>query len=735
MTPVTERNSQPGVIPVQKAIDKYFELSLYLLVLTGFATLAGTGGLDLPSVILVGAALAFRGYLLAKRRQFLIPERWTTPLSIAYFLFFAIDYLAFSRSFLPATVHLALFGMVVRMFSVRRERDYLALAILSFLMVLAAAVLTVDSVFLFCFAVFMLTSVATFVLMEMRRSGHAANIHARHSTDPQEHRHLAFALIRFAPLLVVMILLAGTALFFVMPRMSAGYLGGYSFGTDLAAGFSDHVQLGQIGQIQQSNSVVMHVQIDGDKTGRYELHWRGISLAKFDGQGWLNPREPFLLRHRPDGGFTIPDADLFGQILPRQASNRSKFIHYRVLMEPIGTNVFFLAPWAHSVTGEYAMLAADSGGAVYDFDSQHPVNRYEATSDIAAPSAAELRSAPHSYPPAIAATYLRLPTIDSRIPKLSADITHSAANDYDKAAAIENYLRTRFGYTLQLPQTREQDPIAHFLFERKQGHCEYFASSMAVMLRTLGIPSRVVTGFRSDEFNDITASYVVRAKDAHAWVEAYFPGYGWQTFDPTPSGTPSGARHGWARLALYVDAMSSFWREWIVSYDTSHQFTLGQAAVSGSRNIWMGSRKWARQKYASMLQWARKSQDRVEHSPARWAIAAGIFALALLLLANLGRIIRFLHEKWVSAHPERSPEQAASIWYQRMTRMVARRGVRKTMGQTAQEFVRRIEDQRLREPVARFTAVYESARFGNRPEDAQRLPELYQEVEAATRSR
>src|SRR5437764_10857518 len=206
-------------------------------------------------------------------------------------------------------------------------------------------------------------------------------------------------------------------------------------------------------------------------------------------------------------------------------------------------------------------------------------------------------------------------------------------------------------------------------------------------------------------------------------------------FDPTPSGAASGTRHGWARLALYVDAMSSFWREWIVSYDTSHQFTLGQAAVTGSRSLWVGSRKWAREKYASMLQWARQSQDQVEHSPARWALAGGIITLMLLLLANLARILRALHEKWVSAHPERAPEQAASIWYERMARALARRGVRRATSQTPQEFIRKIEDQRLREPAARFTQVYESARFGNSAEDASRLPDLYQEVAAATRAR
>ena len=377
--------------------------------------------------------------------------------------------------------------------------------------------------------------------------------------------------------------------------------------------------------------------------------------------------------------------------------------------------------------------AADPGGAVYNFDNQHAISRYEADSDIAAPTPAELRSAGRDYPPQLAA-YLKLPPLDPRVPRLASQIIGSATSDYDKAAAIENHLRTRFGYTLELPRTAVKDPIANFLFERKQGHCEYFASSMAVMLRTLGIPSRVVNGFRTDEFNDLTGNYVVRAKDAHAWVEAYFPGYGWQTFDPTPAGN-SGTPQGWNRLALYVDAMASFWRDWVVSYDSSHQYSLGQAAFSGTRGLWERSRRWARNHYASMLKWARHSQDRVEHSPGRWVVTGASVVLVLLTLGNLGRIARLLHEKWLTAHPERSPEQAASMWYRKMARAVARQGVEKPAAQTPQEFVRKIEDIRLREPVARFTQVYESARFGNSVDDAQRLPELYEEVETATKTR
>jgi protein-glutamine gamma-glutamyltransferase len=725
--------AQSAAMPLSLAIDYYFELALYLLVLTGFATLASTGGLDTPSVILVGAALAVRGYLLAKRRRVVISERWTTPLTFVYFVFFAADYLIVSHSFLPATVHLALFGVVVRMFSLRRERDHIMLAILAFLMVLAAAVLTVDSVFLFSFAAFMLMAVATFVLMEMRRSGHAASIQARHSNDPQEHRHLAFALARVAPALMLMILIGAAGLFFLMPRMSAGYLGGYSFGTDFSSGFSDHVQLGQIGQIQQSNAVVMHIQIDGDKLGRYDLHWRGVALSDFDGHAWSKPREQFILQRWPDNSFAVPrfeNAALKSYATP--GLGREQVIHYRVLMEPIGTNVFFLAPWARSVKGGYRLLAADSGGAVYDFDTAHAVSRYEADSDITLAAEEELRAAGRSYPAQVAATYLQLPPVDPRVPQLAAQVTASARNDFDRAATIENYLRTRYGYTLELERTAVKDPIANFLFERKRGHCEYFASSMAVMLRTLGIPSRVVNGFRSDEFNDLTGNYVIRAKDAHAWVEAYFPNYGWRTFDPTPGGSAN-IPQGWGRLALYVDAMASFWREWIVSYDTSHQYVLGKMAASGTRGLWEGARAWARARYRSLLKWARRSQERVERSPSRWALFGLAIALGLLLLANLGRIARVLQEKWLQAHPERSPEQAAAMWYGRMARALARRGVEKRAAQTPQEFAKKIEDASLQAPVARFTDVYEAARFGNSADDAQRLPALYEAVVSATK--
>jgi transglutaminase-like putative cysteine protease len=734
-------NQQTGVIPLAQAIDKYFDLSLYLLVLMGFGSLASTGGLDLLTITLVGSALAFRGYLLAERRRIVIPERWATPLTVGYFIFYGGDYFLLSRSFLIATVHLVLFAVVVRSFSLRRDRDYTMLAILAFLMVLASAVLTVDSVFLLLFAGFMLMAVATFILMEMRRSGRAAKFQARHSSDAQEHRHLAYSLARMTPALALMILVGAAAVFFLLPRMSAGYLGGYSFGTDFSTGFSDHVQLGRIGEIQQSNAIVMHIQIDGDEHGQYALHWRGVALAIFDGKNWSNPREQYLLQREANGAFAVPPftqgvagqgvAQAYGARSQTAAGTPPHIIHYRVLLEPIGTNVFFLAPWGRRVRGAYRAMSVDAGGAVYDLDNQRVVSVYEADSDIARPPVAQLRAAGNSLP-RFAAAYLQLPALDPRIPKLAAQISGSAANSYDKAVALEAYLKTRYGYTLQLPSSPVADPLANFLFERRQGHCEYFASSMAVMLRTLGIPARVVNGFRSNEFNDVTSNYVVRARDAHAWVEAYFPGSGWVTFDPTPGGA-IGTPEGWERALLYLDAAESFWREWVVSYDSSHQYVLGHSALNETRSSWEKARTWARLRYARMLDWARQGRRDAENSPERWLGIGVAVAVVLLLIANAARIARMMHARGLRAHPERSPDEAAAMWYDRMARYLARRGVRKSTTQTPQEFMRVIKDERLRTRVGRFTDAYESARFGNSADEARRLPELYEEVESATR--
>ena len=131
-----------------------------------------------------------------------------------------------------------------------------------------------------------------------------------------------------------------------------------------------------------------------------------------------------------------------------------------------------------------------------------------------------------------------------------------------------------------MPSREPADPLADFLFTRRRGYCEYFASSMAVMLRSIGIPARLATGFQSGIYNTLTGFWVVRASDAHAWVEAWMPGRGWTTFDPTPA-DPNAHTFGlMSKLDLYLDAAGAFWQEWVVGYDPHRQGTLaGRLAI------------------------------------------------------------------------------------------------------------------------------------------------------------
>ena len=716
------QNPAQTTVTLTAAIERYFQVSLFLLVLTGFGTLAGTGAVDTPTVVLVGMALLALGYFLSRRIDIRLSTRWTNLLTLAYGFFYIADYALFSRSFLNATVHLVLFVMVIRLFALDKDRDHYMLAVLAFLMVLAAAVLTVDSVFLLAFTGFMLMAVATFVLMEMRRSARSANIPAREPSDRITYRRMAFFLAGTSPVLAVLILAGAAFIFFLLPRVSAGYLGSYAGGTDLATGFSDHVQLGRIGEIQQSSTVVMHIEIDGDTRGTHDLKWRGVALSHFDGKSWSNPTEPLTTLRPQDGGFQLAPRNPF---ISQKVLQR---IHYRVLMEPIGTNIFFLAPHPQTLNGVYRSVATDRSRAVYDLDPIHPISLYEAESDLV--EAASPLAAIAAHPALDLQRYLQLPALDTRIPALAQQIVKPSDSNFDKAGAIERYLMTQFRYTLDLSGPEPQDPLADFLFVRKRGHCEYFASSMAILLRTLSIPSRVVNGFRTTEFNDLTGKYVIRASSAHSWVEAYFPERGWVSFDPTP-GSGLDEATGWNRISLYIDAMASFWREWVVNYDSSHQRSLGEDAMQKSRSFIDSFRAWAHRHYASLLERARRVQKTVERSPRRWSALGLLAGVLLLAVANVRNIRRWLREQRLKTHPEDSPGQAAALWYQRLLRWLVRQGWNKTDAQTPHEFLHRIADPSLRGQVEDFTLAYEAARFGESTEDARRLPELYEEITAA----
>lgn len=718
-------SSQTGEITLTAAIRRYLDVCLYLLIFTGFGTLASTGKLDLPTVILVSAALLFRGYGLARKRQITLTERWTNLLTIACVGFYIADEFFISRSFLDSLVHLILFVMLVRLFSAQSDRDHFFLAALSFGMVLAAAVLTVDSTFLFALAGFVLVATGTFILMEMMHAANKTAVQGRDPNLPRVYRKLSFAIATIALVLLLLIFAVGGLIFFILPRVSTGYFTAYASGNDLSTGFSDHVELGRIGQIQQSRSVVMHVRIQGDTRGGRELKFRGITLNSFNGHVWSNTHDKIVLRRRADGSFALREPGV--DPLPVAGTP----LHYSVTMEPFVNDVFFLLSNPFSLQGNYRQISIDSSANVFDFDPDRPVTRYEADSVTRAAAPYSPPTDPSAYPPLVLREYLQLPPTDPRIPVLAQQITASGHTPYEKAAEIEGYLRSHFNYTLQLPNTIPDDPVANFLFERRQGHCEYFASSMAVMLRTLGIPSRVVNGFSGGEFNDISSEYVIRASEAHSWVEAFIPGQGWTEFDPTPASSLVTPQTN--RFLLYMDAAASFWREWIVNYDIGHQVRLSQDATRGSRELVASAQAWMRGHYDRLLARARTVQDRVGRSTVVWGQRVLVLFVIGLFIAAVPRAIAFVRKLRLTKRPERAPQVAATLWYERMLHFLARQGWEKSPAQTPTEFLLVIKDDQLRASVARFTEGYENARFGNSAEEASHLPELFEEVKS-TRS-
>jgi transglutaminase-like putative cysteine protease len=728
----------------RNTIEQYFQISLFLLVTTGFVTLTTTGRLDAVSLVTVSAALLLRAYLMLRGRTLQIPERWTSYLTLIYVLFYAADIFLVSGSYVDATVHLVLFIMVIKIFSVQRDRDHLYLAIISFLEVLAAAVLTVDTVFFGAFCVFMLLAVATFISMEMKRSAAAASHALPAPAVPNPSRRMVRSLSGIALLMTAAVVVGAAAIFFVLPRLSAGYLSAYAPRNEFVSGFSDRVQLGEIGRIKQSDTVVMHIEIEGDRGAYADLKWRGVALALFDGKQWQNPpsstMEAFASSPRNDpevrltgmGRYNLSRAQTSARNLPADRDNVRGLrpLFYKVLMEPIGTNVLFLAPVPISVQGRIMEIGVDDSGAVYNLDRSRMTESYSASSLWGQPGAERLRRPAAKVPNDITMIYLQLPArVDRRVTELAQQITMSAGTDYEKASAIELYLRTRYGYSLQMAATPPPDPLAYFLFERKEGHCEYFASAMAVMLRTLGIPARIVNGFRGGEYNDLTGNYIVRGRDAHSWVEAYIPGYAWVSFDPTPA-DPKPVVGSMHRFLLYLDAAREFWREWVINYDFLHQRTLTITAMARGRTVGDQTRTWFRRHYQDLLARARRVHREAERRPRTWAMGALLAMMLCVLLANAARIWRAAHRHRVARNPVKAPEAAASIWYSRMIRSLGRKGFPKKPAQTPREFVASIQDPPLQSSVATFTRHYERARFGKSPEDASRLPELYEEIKS-----
>jgi protein-glutamine gamma-glutamyltransferase len=745
-------SSARATAPPVPAVQRYFEVSLYLLVSTGVIAIVSTGKLDWVSLLVPPIALAYKGIRLWRGRGPELSHRFATWLVLAYFLAFPADLWFFSRNLaegapnptlyaaLLSAIHLLLFAILVRLFSARTNRDYAFLTVLAVASMLASAILTVETGFLVTLAIFLVLAVSTFVALEIRRSASGAVSPPVEPGSPlaqQLHRALGLTSV----LVAVSALVIGGVIFFLIPRFTTGYLSALNLQPNTLTGFSDDVSLGDIGKIKRNSAVVMRVRIDGDPAHAEDIHWRGIVLTNFDGKRWFTPmHEQAVLSPDVDGTYYLGR----GQLPPGAYYP----LRYTILMEPVATEAIFLAPEPDHLRGRFggeadrsgyqvrrSYLLADKTGSLYNPFHNFAKVRYEATSDLPTIPPAELRKAPGVYADEIRDTYLQLPPLDPRIKKLADEITAKSSNTYDKASHIERYLKTRYGYTLDLSGFPADDSLPYFLFVRRAGHCEYFAAAMTVMLRAEGIPARYVTGFLPGEYNDVGGDYIVRESDAHAWVEVYFPNYGWLTFDPTPA---SDAKRGglFARMGLYWDWFQFAWSEWVVNYDFTHQLTLAQNLQKSSRDWSDRARAYSRKKEQQAMRLLLRLDRRVESSP---YLLPSILALLIALLIYVrGRwMIGYALARWSlrAGHRANLSAPLAIFEYREMLRLLEKRGWKKAESQTPLEFAATIPEMEIAAPVAELTQLYQSVRFGEHPAPVEQVSAALRSIRESLRSR
>ncbi|MDQ3748222.1 MAG: DUF3488 and transglutaminase-like domain-containing protein, partial [Acidobacteriota bacterium] len=516
--------------------DQFFKLISYAVVFCGFFSLFVSGGVGAISTVLFVSVLIAAWFLEGSRWQ--ISERLGTVSIFIVVPLFYIDrkyqITGFGGNVTELAAMLAKMILVlaaIKLLQRKAERDWLFLYLMAFFEVLLAAGLSISPLYLASLILYLLVTICAIVTFEIRKT--SASINRNSNYKKTENKEKTFAEIPLARLpltaisLLVLIIVFAAPLFFALPRVGGAGLGSNQKGLSNVTGFSDSVSLGEIGSLLQNDQIVMRARIDKtDGKNLGALHWRGVALDTFDNKRWSKSKKDFWESFvKLERGFFQVD----------YASKTGASTIQTIYLEPIDTSVLFSLSRPVAIESSLSELYKDSEGAITFQRGNSERLSYKVNSDRSLPDASRLKSDNESYP-SEAKRYLQLPAkFDERIAILTAQITEKQANRYDKAKAVENYLQTQFGYTLEM-KAKGEEPLADFLFNVREGHCEYFATAMAIMLRTQGIATRVVNGFQQGEYNETADVFVVKQKDAHSWVEVYFPRENaWIPFDPTPA--------------------------------------------------------------------------------------------------------------------------------------------------------------------------------------------------------
>jgi transglutaminase-like putative cysteine protease len=741
------------------------KLMSYLLAAAALGTLMATGTVPVTTWILLLVLGGLSWFVEAGTTMGQLLDRAGLVFNVLALAFFGLSLFEVVESFpepeLTPILNVVLFLLGYKLFHRRNNRDYLQIYILSFLVVLAAAWLAQSIVFVFGFVAYVVLATWALILFHLRREIED-NYLIKHLPEAGSEKVTAARVLNSrrvvgrpfflaTGLMALGVFLGSIMVFAIIPRVGIGFLSGSFRRRINIVGFSDEVTLGHHGLISSDNqTVVLWVRVPklekiADDQQRDidigQLYWRGTVYDTYSNGQWL--------RSRRDGSLTVlqpcsssDGGDLSFVRSPEAAADASRSCSERqlgpldeqevhvvglshpvafALDEPVAYKVPQPAPGALTKLemygrfgGEVGMKlgrvgSASMGAGITDFAGA----RYIAYSRQ--PSGQVLlrrgRTIAELQAGGLLGNYLVVPqSLSPRVAELARQITDGKPGPMAKAVAIIEWLQKTHEYTTDLKRDLDvADPLEDFLFNQKAGHCEYFASAAAILLRLAGVPSRYVNGFLGGEWNGLSKYLTVRDNRAHSWVEAYLGPAGWVRIDATPS---AGRDSRMGRVRQLFDSVEFFWSRWVIDYDVSRQIDIARRI---GRSVGVGRASFDLRETKRILRW----------------VLGGLAGSALLVL-----LVRYLRNRVRLPNPfgrragrGRSSDPRIYRLYQSTLTRLARKGWTRAAGETPREFAARLRAAALPGTAAlsQLSEEYGAARFGERE-----IPEsLMQDLERA----
>lgn len=534
-------------------LDRTHRRLSVLMSMASLLAFAGGAGMEpLPALLAaMGLLLAFFWQTPSRLAQSL--ERVWLSLALLLVARALLHFLVIRDDVVVPVVDLLFLLLISEALRPLGARNDARLYSLSFALLLASTAYRPGLLFAGAFIAYVGLATVTLMVGHLRRSGE------RHGTGEIPVPR-AFLLTTAGLSAVTLIFSAGV--FLAFPRVSRGWAGRGEALAGTIAGFADEVSLGSHGsRIVGNPQIVLRVEFPGGIPADFRsLHWRGRSYDHFDGVRWSrSSRVPPALV--PSSWYATWGRDLLEQ---------------KIYSAPLDARVLFAVHPAVDVEAVSEIQPIfDNVGDLQYWGSAPPA--YTVRSIRGRPTAEELRTPKGGFIPA-RQFFLQLPPLSEAVMALADSLMADLPTPYDKAVALQEWFREGFTYTLELPRSPREATLEHFLLQRKAGHCEYFSTAMALLLRTQGIPTREVNGFLGGEWSEFGDYLAVTQNQAHAWVEVWFPGYGWVPFDPTPAGTGEAfAETAWFWPGRFlVDALQHRWNKWVLDYSLQTQFGLLQ---------------------------------------------------------------------------------------------------------------------------------------------------------------